>query len=158
MSRIVSIVLAAGVIVLTLATIFGVISLEKLSKSNDDISAQVGELVESTQQEAPKEIQDKIKEGGYQAVFLDNGQVYFGKLTETSGSYFSLTDVYYLRENGKINIDTASGNDISLVKLGNELHGPEDFMYILKNKVVFVENLKEDGQVVQSIKQFKQAN
>jgi hypothetical protein len=158
MNRIVSIVLAAGVIVLTLATIFGVISLEKLSKSNDDISAQVGELVESTQQEAPKEIQDKIKEGGYQAVFLDNGQVYFGKLTETSGSYFSLTDVYYLRENGKINIDTASGNDISLVKLGNELHGPEDFMYILKNKVVFVENLKEDGQVVQSIKQFKQAN
>src|SRR5665213_206510 len=31
---------------------------------------------------------------GYQAVFLTNGQVYFGKISEMSSSYVTLQDIY----------------------------------------------------------------
>ncbi len=34
---------------------------------------------------------------GYQAVFLTNGQVYFGKLSSTAASYATLKDIYYLQ-------------------------------------------------------------
>src|SRR3989344_384732 len=35
--------------------------------------------------------------GAFQAVFLDNGQVYFGKLRSLNRDLWSLTDIYYLR-------------------------------------------------------------
>ena len=34
---------------------------------------------------------------GYQAVFLANGQVYFGKLSGMTASYSTLKDIYYLQ-------------------------------------------------------------
>jgi len=33
---------------------------------------------------------------GYQAVFLSNGQVYFGHLAKVNSAYPELTDIYYL--------------------------------------------------------------
>jgi hypothetical protein len=38
-----------------------------------------------------------------------------------------------------------------LVKLGNELHGPTDELYINPNQVVFYEFLRDDSKVVESI-------
>lgn len=74
---------------------------------------------------------------GFQAVFLDNGQIYFGKLGISDQDNYKLTNVYYLSE----------GEDGgSLIKLGNEQHKPEDVMYIPKQSVEFWENLKDAGQ------------
>jgi hypothetical protein len=39
------------------------------------------------------------------------------------------------------------------VKLGNEMHGPQDQMFIRNEHVLFVENLKDDSKVVQAIQQ-----
>ncbi len=85
----------------------------------------------------------------WQAVFLTNNQVYFGHLQESSGNYTVLAEAYYLRP--------ASGDQtkVDLVKLGDELHGPEQTMYIPKNQILFWENLKPDSQVVQLINQLK---
>lgn len=33
----------------------------------------------------------------YQAVFLTNGQVYFGKISHANSQYVNLTDIYYLQ-------------------------------------------------------------
>jgi hypothetical protein len=38
------------------------------------------------------------------------------------------------------------------VKLGNEIHGPEQEMQISSSQVIFWENLKNDGKVVDAIK------
>ena len=71
--------------------------------------------------------------------------------------FYRLTDIFYVRvqqvqpEEG----ETESQQNISLAKLGNELHGPEDVMYIAKDKVLFWENLKDDGQVVKAIVEYK---
>ncbi len=93
----------------------------------------------------------------YQAVFLTNGQVYFGKLTEGS-DWMKLTDIYYLQVTQNLqqaDTSTAAKNDIQLVKLGSELHAPQDEMHIDRDKILFWENLKDDGKVVQAIHQYK---
>lgn len=95
---------------------------------------------------------------GYQAVFFENGQVYFGKLS-TSGSWLKLSDIYYLQANTtSLQQSQAVKNDssnIQLVKLGSELHGPADYMYITRDKVLFWENLKDDSRVVDAINKYK---
>ena len=48
--------------------------------------------------------------------------------------------------------------NLSLVKLGNELHGPEDAMYINMDHVLFTEELKEDSRVVDAVKRYLEEN
>lgn len=92
----------------------------------------------------------------YQAVFLTNGQVYFGKLREANREYLVLEDIYYLQVSQRLQpAEGEPSTDITLVKLGNELHGPEDTMYIPKGQVIFWENMKADSAVVQVIDQLK---
>ncbi len=99
--------------------------------------------------------QNLIKKDQYQAVFLSNGQVYFGKLRAASNQYVNLKDVFYLQQNQQQvqqPADQSQQNNLSLVRLGNELHGPENEMFIDRDQILFWENLKEDGKVVQAIK------
>lgn len=98
----------------------------------------------------------------YQAVFLNGGQVYFGHVSELNNKYLRIQDIYYLRVNQQVQPDqkktTSSSNDVSLVKLGCELHGPEDAMTINREQIIFWENLKDDGQVAKAVASFKQQN
>lgn len=94
----------------------------------------------------------------YSAVFLVNGQVYFGKLDKTAVDYTVLTDIYYLQVDQPIQpaqTKTTEQPQISLIKLGDEIHGPKDEMKINKNQILFIEDLKDDGQVVKTIKAHK---
>lgn len=108
----------------------------------------------------------KIDQGKYQAVFLSNGQVYFGKINSANKSYVELTDIYYIQvvpvlqqgqenQNENKNQNQEQQNQITLVKLGDEIHGPLDRMMINRDQVVFVEDLKDDSKVSQAIQQYK---
>lgn len=102
---------------------------------------------------------------GYQAVFLTNNQVYFGKLS-SSGHSYKLTDIYYLQvtqplqqpvtpeSNSNAN-PTQTQPNIQLVKLGSELHAPADVMYIERDQVLFWENMKDSSKVVEAITKSK---
>lgn len=96
----------------------------------------------------------------YQAVFFTNGQVYFGKLSAHNSDYLKLNDIYYLQtqagEEASLQNASDDQNNVQLIKLGNEIHGPEDEMIISKEQILFYENLKTDGNVAKSIAQFKQ--
>jgi hypothetical protein len=100
----------------------------------------------------------------YQAVFLPDNVVYFGKLSHVDGDYVKLTDIYYLQQSSTSSTSStvqpanSADTQVSLVKLGSELHAPEDAMYIAKDQVVFWENLKNTGKVAQAIQQYKAAN
>lgn len=96
---------------------------------------------------------------GYQAVFLTNGQVYFGKISSMTATDVTLEDIYYLQVQQQ-NIQPPAEQQgqqpqLSLVKLGNELHGPQDKMIINRDHVLFWENLKDDGRVVKAISDHK---
>lgn len=90
----------------------------------------------------------------YQAVFLNNGQVYFGNVKTLNSKVVRLTDVYYLTQSGD-----ATSSNYSLVKLGcQQIHDPYDEMVINREQVTFWENLNADGKVVKSIEEFKKQN
>ena len=98
-----------------------------------------------------------VADGTYQAVFLDNGQVYFGRLQDRDGDFFRLTDVYYLefRENPQSGEASPTPDaNASLIKLGSELHGPEDAMDINREHILFVEELKGDSKVSKAISEY----
>lgn len=104
-----------------------------------------------------------IESSKIQAVFFTNGQVYFGKLKVLNSDYMKLTDIYYLQAKtaGKDNPqETSSGNssDVQLIKLGDEIHGPEDAMVFNKDQVLFFENLKSDGNVSKTISNYQDQN
>ena len=90
-----------------------------------------------------------VSPGQWQAVFLTNNAVYFGKLVNYDNTYVTLTDVYYLRTAS--DLEGSGATSLNLIKLGGELHGPEDVMYIPKTNVLFWENMKSTSQVVQTI-------
>lgn len=97
---------------------------------------------------------DRIDHGSYQAVFLTGGQVFFGHalISGDEDGAIALSDVYYLTPNA----DTSQSQQLgSLVKRGTELHGPREPMIIQVRQVLFIENMRDDSQVVQAIKRFK---
>lgn len=97
----------------------------------------------------------------YQAIFLSNGQVYFGKIATLNSRYVDLHNIFYLNSqsqtNGQSNSST-NNNQFTLVKLGCELHGPYDQMLINHNNITFWENLQDSSQVVKSIQQWQKQN
>ncbi|MDP6571565.1 MAG: hypothetical protein QF747_01875 [Patescibacteria group bacterium] len=97
----------------------------------------------------------------WQAVFLTNGQVYFGQVKKQNNVELVVKDIYYLQVTRPLQ-QTEEGEqqqnpqgELSLVKLGNELHGPTDSMFINRDHVLFVEDLKDDSNVVQAIDNYK---
>ena len=96
----------------------------------------------------------RLHESGYQAVFLVNGQVYFGKVANQNSTWVKLTDIYYLQSRSALQNqdDLGSQQDVTLVKLGQELHGPTDQMQILRDHILFIENLASNSKVLQAIK------
>jgi hypothetical protein len=101
-----------------------------------------------------------VDENKNQAVFLTNGQVYFGKIKEINSQYVNLQEIYYLnsQSNGNSDDENTQATSFSLVKLGCELHGPTDQMVINREQVSFWENLKTDGKVAKAIDQWKSEN
>ena len=95
----------------------------------------------------------------WQAVFLTNGQVYFGRVKKQNNNEIVVEDIYYLQvvrplQQGDSAPAEGQG-ELTLVKLGNELHKPTDKMYINRQHVLFMEDLKDDSNVVQAIINYK---
>ncbi|MEK6207541.1 MAG: hypothetical protein AABM32_07860 [Chloroflexota bacterium] len=83
----------------------------------------------------------------YQAVFLANGQTYFGRYYDRIGAYAKIEDVYYLQEVNGTDPDAASATRI--VRRGFELHEPVARMLIPKSTILFVEDLTDSSPIAQ---------
>jgi len=104
---------------------------------------------------------DLVDTDKIQAVFLTNDQVYFGKITTINKKYVVLTNIYYLQTSGTTTDKNKTANNngnISLVKLGCELHKPQDRMVIHQEQISFWENLQSDGQVAKAVKSYQETN
>jgi len=89
-----------------------------------------------------------IDHSAYQAVFLTNGSTYFGKLQPQGDGWFLLSDVFYL----SVSEQSAPPQ---LIKRGSEAQGPKEPMIIPTTQILFIENLRDDSQIVALIKRFK---
>lgn len=93
-----------------------------------------------------------------QAVFWDNAQsmqVYFGDIVSLTKEYVVLRNVFYIQSSTE---GSENADDTQLIKLGCELHKPNDEMVINRDKVMFWENIQDDGKVAQAIADFKKNN
>jgi len=101
-----------------------------------------------------------IESDKFQAVFLTNGQVYFGKLQTLNSEYMKINNIFYLQTKAAASstnpqkTSDQSATDVQLIKLGSEIHGPEDQMIISKTQILFFENLKSDGTVSKTIQKY----
>ena len=90
-----------------------------------------------------------IDGNSYQAVFLTGGQVYFGRLQQQGSLYFVLYDVFYL------SVPSDPDAQPQLIKRGSEIQAPVDPMIIPASQILYLENLRPDGQVATAIRRFK---
>ena|SRR3989338_531277 len=93
-------------------------------------------------------------DSSYKSVLLTNKTSYFGKIKNAGADFVTLTDVFYLRLKpaGSGQSVAPTGAGFELAKLGSEIYGPEDAMTVNRKQIVSIESLKEDSQVVRSIR------
>lgn len=106
---------------------------------------------------APKSQSGYVYSDKLQAVFLNTGQVYFGNIKDINPQFLVLDNIYYLQTNNSngSSSSSSSSNNVSLVKLGCELHAPYDQMVINMSEVTFWENLQSSGQVAKAVVQYQ---
>lgn len=102
----------------------------------------------------------RIEKDRIQAVFLNDGQVYFGDLAAVTSTTMVMENIFYLADDQNLQTpEAAQGEEapkFTLVKLGtSELHRPEDRMMIARDEVTFWENLQEDAPIVKTIREFQ---
>jgi hypothetical protein len=85
----------------------------------------------------------------WQAVFLSNGQVYFGHLTVASDEFYELREAYYIQESPSAEEGRPPTREVR--PLSSEFHQPENRMLIRKDEILFVENLRPDSDVAEAI-------
>ena len=86
----------------------------------------------------------------YQAIFLANGQTYFGRYYDRIGAYAKIEDVYYLQQTQGA---SAEQTDTKLVRRGKELHAPAARMLVPKSAILFVEDLSSASPIAQFMTQ-----
>lgn len=94
------------------------------------------------------------------AVFLTDGQVYFGEIEAANKDFLLIKNPYYLTQNTVLQEPLEEGQEAqprtstSLTELGGEglqLHEPEKEMYVRWEMVKYIENLQDDSRVVELI-------
>ncbi|MGH9352726.1 MAG: hypothetical protein ACRD2G_11285 [Terriglobia bacterium] len=85
----------------------------------------------------------------YQAVLLDNGQVYYGKLSRLRTGFPEMTDVYYI-----VNTEDPQTKTVKhvLVKRGKELHAPPETFFDARH-IVMIEPVGPGSEVAKLIAQ-----
>ena len=96
----------------------------------------------------------RINTGRYQAVFLDDGKVFFGKLQSMNDGQFTLSHVYYTvgqQQSADAAKTSLQAGNIQVIKASDEVYGPDDSISIRADKVLFWQNLRPDSKVQQLI-------
>jgi hypothetical protein len=81
----------------------------------------------------------------YQAVFLANGQTYFGHYLDRLGPYVKVENAFYIQQ--APTAEEGQTPESRLIRRGSELHQPLPFVLIPKSAILFVEDLRQDSQV-----------
>src|SRR5215831_2258109 len=82
----------------------------------------------------------------YQAILLDTGLVYYGKVSGLDTDYPVLKDVYYVQQSKD---DKGQVNNV-LIRRGNEWHGPAETVLNARH-IVLVEPVGTNSKVAQLI-------
>lgn len=82
----------------------------------------------------------------YQAVFLANGQTFFGRYYDRIGPHVKIVSAYYIQQAADPN-DRTKPPESRIVRRGGELHAPRSEMLVPKTSVLFVEDLSDASPI-----------
>lgn len=90
----------------------------------------------------------------FQAVLLDNGQVYYGKLSGLGSNFPKMTDVYYI-----VTTQDPTTKQVKhvLVKRGKELHAPTETFFDTRH-IIMIEPVGPGSEVAKLIEQSESQN
>ena|SRR5579859_2655651 len=83
----------------------------------------------------------------FQAVLLDTGLVYYGKISGLGTAYPTLKNVYYIQSSTDPQTKAVSN---VLIRRGNEFHGPE-YTVLAARHIVMIEPVGVNSKVAQLI-------
>ncbi len=101
------------------------------------------------------------KTAQYQAIFLESQQVYFAKVVKEDALSVYLDDVYYIQTQQQVipAIEEGAEDTVKevpvLVKRGQELHQPSGWMQINRNKIISIEQIGADSEILKEIEKVK---
>ncbi len=93
-----------------------------------------------------------IDSAKFQVVYLTNGQAYFGKLQNTNGDFLIMQSPYITQSVANSDNETSTDTQTTLLKVTDQLYGPDDSIAIKASQVTFWQNLRDDSKVSQAIK------
>lgn len=96
----------------------------------------------------------RIDTSKYQVVYLVNGQAYFGKLQNTSGDFLVVKSPYIAQsvENAASDsTESAGSTQTTILKVTDQVYGPDDSIAIKSSQVAFWQNLRDDSKVTKAI-------
>lgn len=95
----------------------------------------------------------RIDTSKYQVVYLSNGQAYFGKLQNTGGDFLVMKSPYIAQSVKDSSSSSSSSSDTTtLLRVRDQVYGPDDSIAIKSSQVAFWQNLRDDSKVSQAIK------
>jgi hypothetical protein len=95
--------------------------------------------------------ENMLKTSNWYAVKLVDGKIFYGQIRDLAADPVVMENVYYdydQQKNGKTIEETGS---LRLVKRGEETHGPEGIMNIVRAQILYMEPLKRDSKVLEAI-------
>lgn len=85
-------------------------------------------------------------------VFLDTGDVYFGKLSNRESAFVTVDEAFYLRVTENTEKDKSGkpigAPQLNLIKLGTEMHKPTGKIEIQRTHIVSIQELSADSEVI----------
>lgn len=87
----------------------------------------------------------------FQAVLLDNGQVFYGKIAKLGTAFPKMTDVYYI-----VNREDPKTKQIKhvLIRRGKELHAPTE-TFLDARHIIMIEPVGPNSEVARLIAQYQ---
>ena len=105
-----------------------------------------------------------VKDTDLKAIALDNGQVYYAQVVQEDSLNIYLDDVYYIQTEQRVvpAEDEDSEDQVInvpvLVKRGDELHKPTGLLQINRDRVVGIETIGEDSEILLEIQRLMEAD
>lgn len=84
------------------------------------------------------------------AIYLDSGQIFYGKKDKQNKNYVTMTNVFYYQPG----VRSVNAENIRIIKVGTEIHQPQDYVYVNKQHIERQEQLSSDSKVVKAIEQY----
>ncbi|MBI5356702.1 hypothetical protein HZB78_03760 [Candidatus Collierbacteria bacterium] len=115
-----------------------------------------GKKLLSGQMKPSEQTENKGSESSsaFWAVYLDSGQIFYGRKDKQNQNYVTMSNVFYYQPG----VRSAKAENIRIIKVGTEIHQPRDYIYINKQHIERQEQLSNDSKVVKAIGEYQKTN